>query len=131
MKYIIAIICIELAILVSILTLHTEIVVAGQISSVEGIIMPTTNYSELDSCHYRVKEGCLTASGTIASKSTIACPRHWKLGTKVLMEGKEYICEDRYNANLSDRIDIFVGYGKDNHIRAINYGVREITIVLK
>lgn len=107
------------------------IAVEGILKPTEGVLMTTTNYSELDSCHYRVKEGCLTASGTIASETTIACPRSWKFGTKVLIEGKEYVCEDHYQKNLSDRIDIFQGYGIEAHKKSLEFGIKNLTIVIK
>ena len=100
-------------------------------SEPEGVLMPMTNYSELDSCHYPVKGGCLTASGTIASDTTIACPRSWPFGVKVLIEGKEYVCEDRYQINLSDRIDLWTGYGKEAHENALAFGIQEKEIIIK
>lgn len=81
--------------------------------------MITTAYSELDSCHY---ENCIMASGKRAYVGAVACPRDWKLGTKVLIEGVEYTCEDRYNRNLDDRIDIFMGYKQEAHEKAVQYG---------
>ena len=95
------------------------------------VVAIITAYSELDSCHYPVKGGCLTASGTIASETTIACPRSWPLGTKVLIEDKEYTCEDRYNKNLSDRIDKWVGYGKQAHKDALEFGLQKQEVVIR
>jgi tartrate dehydratase beta subunit/fumarate hydratase class I family protein len=62
------------------------------------------------------------ASGKRAYIGAVACPRDWKLGTKVMIDGVEYTCEDRYNKDLSDRIDIFQGYGIQSHEVAVNYG---------
>ena len=109
---------------------YHEIFIENPPQKMASVLMPITNYSELDSCHYPVKGGCLTASGTIASETTIACPRHWPLGTKVLIEGKEYICEDRYNSNLSDRIDIWVGYGKQAHKEALEFGLQKHQVIV-
>ena len=97
----------------------------------QRFLTPITNYSAIDSCHYPVKGGCLTASGTIASETTIACPRHWPFGVKVLIESKEYICEDRYNSNLSDRIDLWAGYGKKAHLDALAFGIQVKEIIIK
>mgnify|MGYP001578073688 CR=1 FL=1 len=120
-----------LSLLVSNLMWGTKISVAGLVERQASVLMPITNYSEYDSCHYPVKGGCLTASGTIASETTIACPRHWPLGTKVLIEDKEYTCEDRYNSNLSDRIDVWAGYGVDGYEKAKNFGIKNMIIVIK
>lgn len=43
-----------------------------------------TAYSELDSCHY---PGCPMASGKKAYIGAVACPRHIKLGTTVIISG--------------------------------------------
>ena len=110
------------------LTDHSFVVSGASQGPLQAII---TAYSELDSCHYPTKGGCLTASGTIASETTIACPRSWPLGTKVLIEGKEYICEDRYNANLSDRLDVWAGYGVEGYEKAKNFGIKNMEIVIK
>src|SRR3990167_9542574 len=125
----------NLILLITLMVLVTfnrrSIVVEAFLSEPEGVLMPVTNFSEHDSCHYRVKDGCLTASGTIASETTIACPRHWPFGVKVLIEGREYVCEDRYNSNLPDRIDIFRGYGKDSHSKALAWGIKQLEIIVK
>lgn len=94
-------------------------------SPVEVRMLSVTNYSEYDSCHY---ENCAMASGRSAYKGAVACPRDWKLGTKVEIGDKVYVCEDRYNANLSDRIDIFVGYGPEAYKEAINYGYKTLAV---
>ena len=84
--------------------------------------MNTTRYSAIDSCHY---EGCPTAIGIKPTEQTIACPRDWKLGTNVEIDGKMYQCHDRYNKNLPDRLDIWTGWDKEAHTEALNYGNRQ------
>ena len=64
-----------------------------------------TKYSRVDSCHnpkiVHGKKLCLTAIGRDTQEGiTVACPRFIKLGTKVEILGKTYICEDRYSAYL-------------------------------
>ena len=102
--------------------------VREEIIHLAGISMLITAYSEFDSCHY---EGCKMASGKPAYVGAIACPRDWELGKQVIIEGITYTCEDRYNLNLEDRIDIFMGYGKDSYIKAINYGKQIKTVIHK
>lgn len=81
--------------------------------------MNTTRYSAIDSCHY---EGCPTAMGIRPTSETVACPRNWKLGSIIEVDGQIYICHDRYNADLPDRIDIWTGWDKEAHTEALNYG---------
>lgn len=65
-----------------------------------------TYYSKADSCHYPKGEGCLTSSGKIAQIGFIACPRSLLLGTKVIVNNSEYICEDRYAKWVDDNRDL-------------------------
>ena len=80
-----------------------------------------TKYSREDSCHNpKVVNGktlCLTAIGRDTKEgTTVACPRNIKLGTKVEIMGKTYVCEDRYSAYLDEKrglptFDIFLEKG--------------------
>lgn len=66
----------------------------------ETVKATITWYSRKDSCHNPVikagKKLCLTAIGrdTVEGR-TVACPRNIKLGTRIRIQGQEYICEDR------------------------------------
>jgi len=104
--------------------------VREEIIHLAGISMLITAYSEFDSCHY---EDCKMASGKSAYVGAIACPRNWELGKQVIIDGKTYTCEDRYNLNLEDRIDIFMGYGEENYLKAVSYGkqIKEIYLLDK
>ncbi len=53
---------------------------------------------------------------------TTAAPRNIPLGTSIHIEGftNNFIVQDRYNKNLSDRIDIFF----DKHEDAKKFGVK-------
>ena len=72
-----------------------------------------TRYSRADSCHYPKDGKCLTAIGKDTEEGrTIACPRNIALGTRLLIEEKEYVCEDRYATWLDGKrglptIDVF------------------------
>jgi len=116
------------ALLVILINSGHQFTVAGQIEA--STTMLGTSYSELDSCHYPVKGGCLTASGVIANNQSIACPRSWPLFTEVLVNGELKICHDRYNKNLSDRIDIWQGMGNAGYERAKEWGVKEVVVVV-
>ncbi|MFA5185384.1 MAG: hypothetical protein WC551_02765 [Patescibacteria group bacterium] len=85
-----------------------------------------TWYSRADSCHnpkwVKGKKLCLTAIGLDTKEGrTVACPRDIKLGTKIRINGKDYVCEDRYSTYLDAQrglptFDIFheknPGWGK-------------------
>jgi len=82
-----------------------------------------TAYSEYDSCHY---ENCLMANGIPAQEGYVACPRRFALGTKVEIDGDEYICGDRTAERFDGRFDIFMGYGSEAYAQAINFGIRTL-----
>jgi 3D (Asp-Asp-Asp) domain-containing protein len=84
-----------------------------------------TAYSEIDSCHYK---DCVMASGVPAYVGAVACPRNIPINTKVVIEGITYNCEDRTNKSLDGRYDVFIGYGKESHTKALIWGKRELTI---
>jgi len=88
----------------------------------------TTAYSELDSCHY---ENCAMASGKRAYIGAVACPREIELGTRVNIDGTWYVCEDRYQKDLSYRFDIFFGYATEAHQAAKEYGRKELLVFIE
>lgn len=75
------------------------------------------------------KTNGITASGTKATANrTIAAPRTFKFGTKVVINGITYTVEDRGGAIQGNRIDIYM----DTHSEALKWGVRYLEIeVLK
>lgn len=88
-------------------------------------------YSELDSCHYPTKNGCLTASGKIARVGMVAT-NLYPFGTKLKIGNKIYTVEDRISKKYNDRCDIFMGYGEEAYQKALNFGVQYLSIeVLK
>lgn len=71
----------------------------------KGMKALITFYGRADSCHNpKTVDGrtlCLTAIGRDTKEGvTVACPRSLKLGTKVEIMGRTYVCEDRYAAWL-------------------------------
>lgn len=93
-----------------------------------------TAYSEIDSCHYPTKGGgCLTASGYVAKNGvSVACPYNIELGTQIEIAGKEYKCHDRtahwVQNELGETYDIFVGYGKEAHQKAKQFGSQNLKV---
>lgn len=69
-----------------------------------------------------------TASGTKATAGrTIAAPSNFAFGTKLLINGKEYVVEDRGGAIKGNRIDMYV----DSHSQALAWGVKYLPVEVK
>lgn len=68
----------------------------------------------------------MTSTGTVATANrTIAIdPRVIPYGSKVKIDGKEYVAEDCGGAIKGNRIDIFV----DNHDNTLEQGVRYLNV---
>lgn len=84
-----------------------------------------TAYSKIETCPYRV---CRTASGKIASKGMIACPRSMKFGTILKINDTEYSCEDRTALRFDGRIDIYFGDNEEDYQEALQFGKQLKTI---
>lgn len=87
-------------------------------------------YSSVDSCHHPQGELCLMADGLPASLGSCACPRKFPLGTHFLIGNMEYICRDRLFINYDYRFDIWFGYGEENHLRAKEWGLKELEVYI-
>ncbi len=71
------------------------------------------------------KTNGITASGRKAKAGrTIAAPRGFKFGTKLSINGKTYIVEDRGGAIKGNRIDLYV----NSHSEALRWGVRYLPV---
>ena len=64
------------------------------------------------------------ASGKKIYDGAIACPIKYEFGTKIIVEGKEYICEDRMNSRYRDKeyFDILMS----SYDEAIQFGRKEL-----
>lgn len=83
------------------------------------VTLPTTAYSEFDSCHYR---DCLMANGERAYYGAVAS-NCLPFGTTLVIDDKEFVVKDRHSRYLNCRADIFMGYGEESYINAKRYGV--------
>ena len=71
------------------------------------------------------KTNGITASGTQATANrTIAAPKTFAFGTKVVINGITYTVEDRGGAIQGNRIDIYM----DTHAEALQWGVRYVQV---
>ena len=69
-----------------------------------------------------------TASGKKATAGrTVAAPSTFAFGTKLSINGKQYVVEDRGGAIKGNRIDIFVS----SHAEALRWGVRYLPVEVK
>ena len=67
----------------------------------------------------------ITASGThVTAGRTIAAPRTFAFGTKIMINGHVYTVEDRGGAIQGNRIDIYF----DTHEEALKFGVKNMEI---
>jgi 3D (Asp-Asp-Asp) domain-containing protein len=71
------------------------------------------------------KTNGITASGVKATANhTIAAPRTFAFGTKVVIDGVTYTVEDRGGAIQGNRIDIYM----NSHSEALKWGVRYVEV---
>ena len=71
------------------------------------------------------KTNGITACGTKAKAGrTIAAPRNFKFGTKLSINGKTYVVEDRGGAIKGNRIDLYV----NSHSEALRWGVKYLPV---
>lgn len=88
----------------------------------------TTAYCPCEKCCGNFSDG-ITATGTVATAGrTIAVdPKIIPYGSKVTIDGKEYIAEDCGGAIKGNRIDIFF----ETHEEAIQYGVHNTQVTIE
>lgn len=108
--------------------------------SIRGEALPSTKVSSEKSTGktkiYKITAYCacakccgksngITACGKKAKAGrTIAAPRGFSFGTKVSINGKTYIVEDRGGAIKGNRIDLFV----NSHSEALRWGVKYLPV---
>ena len=66
----------------------------------------------------------VTASGAIATEGRTVAADHLPFGSKVIINGKEYVVEDRFGGGYTNRIDIFM----ENYHDAIQFGRRNVEV---
>ena len=104
-----------------------------------GSSLPRTSYNKKTGSKvkiYKVTAYCacskccgkstgITASGKRATAGrTIAAPSTFKFGTKLSINGKQYIVEDRGGAIKGNRIDLYV----ESHSAALRWGVKYLPV---
>ena len=92
-------------------------------SNSETKIFKITAYCSCAKCCGK-KTG-ITASGTKATSGrTVAASSQFAFGTKLIINGKEYVVEDRGGAITGNKIDIYM----DSHAEALAWGVKYLPV---
>lgn len=110
---------------------------SNTVSSRSSTVDRGTTTTDINATVYRITAYCpcskccgsyangITASGkTARAGHTIAAPSNFAFGTKVLINGHEYVVEDRGGAIKGNRIDLFV----NTHSEAMAWGVKYLPI---
>ncbi len=95
-------------------------------------IASVSKYSRADSCHNKRGDKCLTAAGRdTTAGETVACPRNYKLGAHVTIDGHVYTCDDRtaqwVQKRFGDTFDIFT----ENQNEAKQFGRQSLVVNIK
>ena len=92
-------------------------------------IATVTGYTAIESCS---NTGCHMANGEKAYVGAIACPRKLSFGTVVTIEGfGDLICSDRTALRFDGRYDVFMGYTQEDYQKAIQFGKRQLKVIIK
>lgn len=112
----------------NLLDAHRKLAIAKvKETRLQSFYATVTGYTAVETCG----STCTMANGQQAYYGAVACPRRIALGTLVNIEGMGvFKCTDRTATWVDGRFDIFFGYSKADHQRAINFGkqTRLITI---
>lgn len=87
-------------------------------------VFKVTAYCSCPKCCGASANG-ITASGTRATQGrTVATSSQFTFGTKLVINGKQYVVEDRGGAIQGNRIDVYF----ESHAQAIAWGVRYLPV---
>ena len=93
-------------------------------SNSNTVIFKVTGYCACSKCCGKYASG-YTASGTKATAGrTVAASSQFNYGTKLLINGKTYVVEDRGGAIKGNKIDIYF----DTHAEALAWGVKYLPV---
>lgn len=98
---------------------------------VNAVTANVTRYSKNETCP---TSECVMSSGynpDFVPFRSVACPRKYRLFTKILIDGVEYVCADHTAQWTDGRFDIWEGSDRDAHARAIKWGNQIKTVIIK
>lgn len=103
--------------------ISNEAPVAGP-QKLEEVVAIVTGYSSTPDQTDDTPE--IMASGKKVYEGAAACPRKYKFGTKIEVNGKLYTCEDRMHIRFDDRFDIWYPTRMDAKI----HGKQQLNVVV-
>lgn len=97
----------------------------GETKSLKSLgVFVGTAYCKCRFCCGKYADG-KTASGTIPKQGrTIAAPKNFPFGTKLVINGHEYTVEDRGGSIKGRRLDIYF----DSHAEALRFGRQRVEV---
>ena len=87
-------------------------------------IFKVTAYCPCSKCCGKFTGGQTSSGKKATSGRTVAASSQYSFGTKLLINGKEYVVEDRGGAIKGNRIDIYM----DSHSKALAWGVKYLPV---
>ncbi len=92
------------------------------------IYAQVTKYTKIETCP---NHQCRTANGDAPTKNEgVACPRSIPLGTRVKIEEKTVVCNDRTARKYDGRFDIYNGTTQEDYQEALAWGVKTLPITI-
>lgn len=102
-----------------------------ELSKKKSFQASVTKYSRKDSCHNPRGSECLTAIGRDTKAGvTTACPRTIKLGTRVRINGKDFVCEDRTAKWVEDKFGPTFDIFTEDQKEAIVFGRQKLEVTI-
>jgi 3D (Asp-Asp-Asp) domain-containing protein len=80
----------------------------------------TSSVDETDSTPFE------NAAGTRPGPGSVACPMRYAFGTRVLIAGQEYTCDDRMHSRFGERFDIWM----HSKAQAFEFGKKRVEVAI-
>jgi len=100
---------------------RAEAINITDLESVHAVVTAyTSSEDETDSTPFE------NAAGTVPGRGSVACPMRFAFGTRVLIRGHEYICDDRMHPKFGDRFDVWM----QTKAEAFEFGKQHVTVAI-
>lgn len=80
----------------------------------------TSSEDETDSTPFE------NASGNRPGPGSVACPVRYAFGTRVLIQGQQYTCDDRMHSRFSERFDVW----RETKNEAFEFGKKRVVVAI-
>ncbi len=87
-------------------------------------VFKVTAYCSCPLCCGKYASGYTSSGSRATAGRTVAASSRFSFGTKLLINGKQYVVEDRGSAIVGNRIDIYM----DSHSQALAWGVKYLPV---